>query len=177
MKITARAALVLVLLVGAFSFLCWAVIYFPRWFIPAPWLAFSALVPALIFGFFLGWRPTDPRIVWVLPQSWTKDSPIMRIGYVLFLTFVWWLVIAQSIPAALTTAFGNDQEVKNQVHAYYKSNRGCGYRLVLENLNPVFGGFCGAGNDPAEFKPGNSVTLTVKESVLGMYVTKIETKG
>ena len=177
MKIAARAALILGLFVGALAFLGWAVIVFPSWFIPVPWLAYSALVPALMFGVFLGWRPTDPRVAWVLPRSWTRDSPIMRIGHVLFLTFIGWLVFAQTIPAAITTAFGNEQEVENQVHAYYKSNRGCGYRLILENINPVFGGFCGAGNYPTEFEQGKRVSLTVKESALGMYVKKIEYKG
>ena len=90
-----------------------------------------------------------------------------------FSAFLTWLVLAQTVPAAVTLLVGDERTIDRRIEAYYRSTWTCGYALEVEEVNPVFGRYCQAGTGPNDFRRGGMAHLTVRESVLGTFVKHI----
>ena len=149
----------------------WFVVFYGAWFVPRPWLRFTALLIALPIAAYFSFR--------IIPRDHSKlgafalpNTMIVKIGGTTFYAAVLWMLLAQSIPAALTNLFGDIQTTQETVDAFYHSTSTCGYRLVLSRANPPFGGYCRAGSRGA-FAKGTRVIVTYKSSILGMSILHI----
>ena len=167
---------VLISFVAASIVFGWFLLDFSAWFIPASWLAYSAIAPALVIGWFLArWKPKAKVARMFLEQLSGKDSAIIRLGMTLIIGVTVWLFVAQAIPAGWTSAMGNEQTIEKRVVAYYSGASGtCSYRVILEDFNPFGGGFCFYNDPRLAIRSGVNARLKVQESMLGTFVRSIE---
>jgi hypothetical protein len=166
----------LVVLVVGFAFVGWLLLDFSAWFVPASWLAYSAVGPALIAGWVLsGWKPQAKTARMVLESMLGHKTPIIRLGMTLFIGLIVWHFSALVGPAAWTLAMGNGKTVEKRVEAYYSgASHTCRHRLILEDFNPFGGGFCFFNDPTLELRKGAKARLQVQESSLGILVRAIE---
>lgn len=138
-------------------------IYLFQWFIPSfSFLIFAAAAATLssICFFFFGLRNSGESLMLKLGISGTAGT------FTLFAIF--------GLSALITNVLGNPHNEKGSVIAYYWSSKSCGYRLLLNELTPIGGGFCKAGQNENHFNGVNFVDIKAKETILGTLVLSIE---
>lgn len=151
-----------------FSGILWFALFYGTWFIPSAIMAAMAGVAAVAISvyFSLYLIPSKRTAIgaYALANSWA-----VKLGRTVFYSFILWLPLAQSVPAAFTDIFGKPATAHETVIHFYRSTLTCGQRLVLASLNPPFGGYCRAA-PPQAFSTGQPIILKYKESVLGISV-------
>ena len=151
-----------------FILLGWFVIFYGDWFIPSPWLKYAVLLLSLPISAFLSFR-IIPNSAAAIGNFALPNTFIVKIGRILFYMVFLWLLLAQSIPAAITNIFGSTQSVHETVNHFSRSSATCGQRLILSKTNPPFGGYCRAGA-PKSFHRGDTIVVTYKVTFLGSSV-------
>jgi hypothetical protein len=138
-------------------------LYVFQWFVPTFKLfivnAILATSAAIVFFYFAFLK---------MPESF-----IMKLG-VSGMNGIFTFIAILGFSAGLTFVFGTAHQYKSSVFAYYWSSGRCGYRLKLNDFTPISGGFCNAGQYDNDFKKGDIVDLTVKETILGNLVLEIK---
>ncbi len=167
---TVQVFSIVALFVSVLCFVAWALIFYGAWFVPAQWVAYTMLLPALLVAIFIGWRKTDPRVLAVLPASARVDTPITRVGSIVFVSAFLWLGLAKTIPAVITDLIGEPTQSLDRVAAHYFASGTCGFRLVLDDTNPPWGGYCRVGDGAWTFTRGQEILLRGKRSVFGFLV-------
>ena len=160
-----KAKLFAVLFGLAFASFVWSPLFFSDWFIPTRLVAWWAAAFAL------------PLLVWFVFRSSSatlEKRLVVRLGMVALSASFLWMFFAQTIPAAATRILGSPHQIVAHTARHYWSTASCRYRLVLQEFNPPFGGFCGAGADGYHFTRGEPVNVTYRETMLGRFVMRFD---
>ena len=155
-----------------FALAGWFTVFYGAWFVPTWWLELSALALALPLSAYFAFV-IIPRDRHKIGRFALPNTIVVKVGGTLVYAAVLWMLLAQSIPAAITNVLGEAQTMRETTRHFSRTTLTCGNRLVLSSTNPPGGGFCRAGAS-GTFSPGADVIITYKASKLGLSVLRLE---
>ena len=149
----------------------WFAVSYGGWFIPTFEVNLLAVLIALPASAFITYCKI-PKIGGIVFYP-VSNQFIAKLGITFPLAFFFWLLLGQSIPAAITNIFSETKKTQDVVVDFSRSTTTCGQRLVLLKANPPFGGYCRAGA-PNRFQANQQVNVTYKESIFGLSILAIK---